>query len=311
MTIPKLNELIQTPTAFLFGAGASKDYGFPLWEDLKQEFLNFIKPEMDGADFWIEALTDNERKHLTIDQLTMSADGRAVTLFQHTIAKVILYYEAKDKVSKTDDWIENFSNSLLEIAEDHSCLAMIINNLHFISLNYDRCFDYRYGNSFISKIPTLFPDHPWKIPGFVSNLNGGANFCTVHHCHGVPGGFSTPSWVEFKGAHVSGHTFLNTNKYSPVGYGDESTMNKANWNSGIISVDYAKKGKNGSYEQVNRILPATKNIIVIGLSPEGFEQSALVVPGTTTVYCSGSRPVCENAIIIGKNAEEAIEALVS
>ncbi|GAB2191639.1 hypothetical protein MAH1_32470 [Sessilibacter sp. MAH1] len=39
LNIPKLEELFENKTVLILGAGASKDYGFPLWAKLEEELL--------------------------------------------------------------------------------------------------------------------------------------------------------------------------------------------------------------------------------------------------------------------------------
>ena len=311
MHSPKLETLIQEPVTFLFGAGASRDYGFPLWSELRSEFLKRLSPDIHGSTYWLEALTDEKRAHLTLDQLTIDAMGKSKTLFQRIVSEVIMDCEAADMSSMKESWIEQFSLSLLELAKDHDLLTMIIQNVSFVSLNYDRCFDYRFGKSFVSKIPSVFPDDPWAIPAYTSTINS-AKFNTIHHCHGVPGGMINHPWVDFKDCHVSGHTFLNRNKYTVIPYGDKTALEKRNWESGIISVDYAKKGQNTSYIHAHsQALNVAKNLIVIGLSTEGLSQSDIKINEKTKVYCNGPRPVRPLAKPIGDFAMDVIHNLTN
>ena len=180
MNPPKLQNLVREPVTFLFGAGASKNYGFPLWSELRSEFLSRLNPDADGSSYWLEALTDEKRAHHTLDQLTIDAMGASKTLFQRVVSEIIMDCELADSNSKTESWIEKLSSSLLTLGEDHDVLKMIISNVSFVSLNYDRCFDYRFGKSFVSQIPSLFPDDPWAIPAFVSTIDS-AKFSTIHH----------------------------------------------------------------------------------------------------------------------------------
>ena len=79
MPIP-LIELLESPTVFVLGAGASKPYGFPLWKELKAELLDIFRnpawPKIsagDGAAWWIKALEEMDDDEDSVDKIATFA----------------------------------------------------------------------------------------------------------------------------------------------------------------------------------------------------------------------------------------------
>ena len=77
--IPNLKELLNERTVLLLGAGASFDYKFPLWNQVKEDLLhklgdlesNGIKVS-DSVNWWIEKLS-NMTDDQTVDKLATEA----------------------------------------------------------------------------------------------------------------------------------------------------------------------------------------------------------------------------------------------
>lgn len=75
--IPKLADMLEQETVLVLGAGASVDYGFPLWEQLKTDFLNSLG---NNSNNWIQLIEDNPDK--TIDHILERASDEEILQFQ-------------------------------------------------------------------------------------------------------------------------------------------------------------------------------------------------------------------------------------
>lgn len=78
MSLPKLNELLKHEFMLVLGAGASKDYNFPLWDDLKKDLKTELEKESDSDKSfdqkmkkkWALAIKDSPNK--TIDAIILT-----------------------------------------------------------------------------------------------------------------------------------------------------------------------------------------------------------------------------------------------
>ena len=100
LMLPNLAEIVNQPTVLLLGAGASMDYGFPSWNQLKADLIRVFSddqyPELsedDGAKWWIDQLTTMSDSE-TVDNIENKAPGNCYDLFRIATALVICEYEA-------------------------------------------------------------------------------------------------------------------------------------------------------------------------------------------------------------------------
>lgn len=107
--LPLLGELLKDKTVFVLGAGASKDYGFPMWDDLKpsliecfkakefrDEWCSKIEKAEDGCEWWLEQLTNMPTHRVTIDRIAHRGPDPSYDLFRIATARVLCECESKD-----------------------------------------------------------------------------------------------------------------------------------------------------------------------------------------------------------------------
>lgn len=287
---PKLDELLREPTVFILGAGSSKPYGFPLWEDLKPEFLDLCetlkgKYSPAGIDYWKQRLTELEGSpgEPTIDELAQDAltylktpedRDAARWIFQVFVSIIIVRHERNDLgVLDKQDWIELFAKKLHKILENDKPEA-ILPNLQFINFNYDRCFASRFGASFVKPLYNSFPatwERQTQWPRF------GTRFFTHIHPHGAisPLSFSPESDSYCT---LSNRTPVHADSPRLVLYGDEGILPEIIDRYGLQIAPVDSIGPTTwtmpcAYNQIKGIVDGASNIVIIGLSEDGWRQN--------------------------------------
>jgi hypothetical protein len=312
MVHSRLETLVQQPLTIVLGAGASWDYGFPLWRDLRDRFLDEVDRKSPGAEYWMNALTDESRSMRTLDSLTVDADDDAAQTFVRTVSKILVKCEADDLAAHRDGWIELLAGDLLKVGKNPDAMASIFANLNVVTLNYDRSFAHRYGRSFLHRVPELLPRRSIARQALLSKLQrAGVRASTVTHCHGSLGTLAdVHDWQKFQEAGVNDSTFVKVNRSYVARYGDVADQVANAWQAPLLSVDDVHLGDNFAYAYANECLQASKNVVIIGLSRAGLEQSALSIPTDANVLCSGDEPIVETAQIIGRTAVDVVQHLV-
>lgn len=160
-------DLVAKPTIVIMGAGASRDYGFPLWGELKQIILNYCDnnpfskvieaPTLLEISKAAESVTETS----SIDSVVTEFGEDAYQGFQAILGLAILEAEAADLEKSSTGWIETFRSKLARTiislenkSLDDAIKAMI--NLRFFSLNYDRTFQHRFVEPFFDDIQQGF-----------------------------------------------------------------------------------------------------------------------------------------------------------
>jgi len=311
--IPKLDELLSVKTTILLGAGASFDYGFPLWIKLKEDLLEALNNHKDygidndsGVDWWVEALNKMSDSD-TVDKIATNAPAEHFDLFRNILGIVICKYEAEDSTKQTTGWIENFAAKFCELLKskypDTDSIQQIISNIDIITLNYDRVFNIRFNNQVVTcfkKSLTKPREFEKKFKSIFSRLP------TIYHPHGCLGSSD-------EGGNPSYATYLKPNNSSTrINYGDLDKVQhyiKSNRPPYLLPVDDLADADNQTYIEANKILENSKNVICIGISPAGIEGSQLDLSKVDVVYYSGKEKLRDNFIPLGKYASDIINEI--
>lgn len=310
--IPKLEELLKENTTLILWAWASKDYWFPLWEELKplllDKLIHFKSSWLSNdkwIDWWIDAINGMSELD-TIDSIATKAPEDFFDQFRILVSIIICEFENNDFVANKDWWIEIFAEKYLNLLSttypDNGWIKLIAKKLNIVTLNYDRCFDKRFTwciNNWFQKIlkkqrefqKVYWSNFPW-------------NNNTIYHPHGT---IWLVPWLN-----GNAHTYMNSNNNFGFDYGNiDQLKNSINrWKiSFILPVDDLIDAVNPTYDMVNRILQSSKNVICIGVSEAWIKSSLLSLENVEQVYYSWSEKIATNFVPLSMRANEIVKLL--
>jgi hypothetical protein len=180
--------LLTRPTVFLLGAGASKDYGFPLGSELKQRMTGMaqdksLRKELSQLGLSAQELEDFARAlkgtvHPTID-IFLEHKPRWRKLGAYLIAKTIMQAEATADMFPRKHWY-GYLYEQLALEAPRAPLT----NLSFVSLNYDRSLEH-FLESTIE-----YDCHEARIATARTHLQA----LRILHPHGALGGYALGSY---------------------------------------------------------------------------------------------------------------------
>lgn len=295
--IINLETVLKGKTVLLLGAGASADYGFPLWDDLKKDFLGLIDtrsglPEFaqhSGASYWRDVLTEN--MDTTVDHLAANARDPGVELFQMMTLQIFNQREAQDNKAKKMGWVENLTYEyirLLKLDERNSShVKPLLENLSIISLNYDRSFAHRFIRSVDQFLGSVYPNS-YVREGVLKGIS--KRFRIIIQPHGSLGDLpEEPGQLTIK----THSRHYNSNADISLRYGAKIQFNGLSdprLNS-IMPVDLLGYGgtDNQSYLYANTHLKEAQTVIIIGVSMLGLANSQLKLNGGSKVICIGKK----------------------
>ncbi len=305
----------------ILGAGASVDYGYPLWSELKQQIIDFdfdsffekttITDQSTQSEYqkvheeFLTILNNND--DYTLDHIIFKIDEPKIKHFQPTgyrIINMVGYLLALVEIEKKDDkWVSDFQNLLIKyIFDNHidqGCEVNLLENLSIISLNYDRSFEYYLRNSFFEK---LIGSATYRSHGGMpySALLSRRNNITMFHPHGYM--CSLP------------HRAVDKDGFAKAGAQEDITINHNNIRGirdlgGIIAIPYGDKQlfhndtikrmgrqmyvvnevQESDYNVANASIAKAEVVFCLGLSPAGINQSSLKFRDNQIVYLSNAR----------------------
>ncbi|GAB2197032.1 hypothetical protein [Sessilibacter sp. MAH4] len=311
LNIPKLEELFENKTVLILGAGASKDYGFPLWAKLKEELLDIFRspsvPEVsaDGsANWWIDKLNNMDETQ-TVDTLAPDAPDEYFDRFRLALALIVARYESLDN---NTGWVESFATKFAEMLlriRDRDKINQAVTNFTAITLNYDRSFNRRFGLTVVEKFRAGLEGHGRNYKKYHQEVFE-AHLYMVLHPHGSLG-----STGEVH-VNINDSTYQGSSSHLRVNYGDTNEIIKLFNEQGAIpnvtSIDDMSDGNNPCYFTANSKMHA-KNAICIGLSDIGVKNCKLDFKNIQTVYYSGANKIYDNFIPLNIHAAPLIEAM--
>jgi len=292
-SIPNLSSMLEEPTVFVLGAGASKDYGFPLWEGLKCRMLELCKDddflrnnERDAAKYWLGKLTSGGIQ--SVDNISAEADDPANLLFRRLVGEILIKCESEHKKNHQAGWIEKLCNKLLALPKLGGDRELI-ENLGFINLNYDRSFANLYQQYYIEPFLKSFTRQR-EAKNFWSD--SAQSFRRVLHPHGALG--LLPGFPPDKKITIGAHTIHNPREHVSVPYGDPIAFKERFWGKEpkIYAVDELginryQRDLGPTYCEANRLLGKAGNVVIIGVSLDGWTQSHLKVSSSSRILTTG------------------------
>jgi hypothetical protein len=304
-------------SVIILGAGASADYGYPLWNDLKTQLIDF---DLDGFFNEIVDFPETEKQSfqdvhgefktlaanhpiLTLDSIIAEIDRpkskhqnptgfKLLSMVGFLIAKI----ECSKRVESKANWVYRFQdyiiNQILDQLDYDDSTKNYLSALTFVSLNYDRNFEYYFCDQFFSR---LLDKDGYKPSGLHYSLNlSGHTKAQILKPHG------TIAHINFFGQHF-GHGMIKSLQYGVVpaptsrqlgtpsfNFGDENILK---WNSvqafGTIAV--VEEVGNNSFAEANYRIEHADNIVCLGLSVAGITQSKIALPAGKRVHLSNAK----------------------
>ena len=200
--------MIDTPTLFILGAGASKPYGCPTGDELRADIIDNFAADFDDLDGGkstdhkvmarehIESFTKNfDNSSLkSIDQYLAINPKYDQYIGKIAIALSILKHENKSCFNEKifdakEDWYKYLYNRMADNCknpDDHK--YFFDNKVAFITFNYDRSLEYYIYNSF-------FHSFNQERNNIRNNIKSYVPF-TIIHVYGSVGPLSLPDWYN-------------------------------------------------------------------------------------------------------------------
>lgn len=303
----------------MLGAGASKAYGFPLWDDLKNCVLGMLKQELttgEDADRlevcqkWHDLILENDSlpkdQQVTIDHLIETNAKNRVQrqIVLNMMKRVLADCEKKDLNSKTEGWIEKLVELYVNLIEqekshgDHRILS-ILSNTNVVTLNYERCFEEHFYKPIYRYLCYSEFDDPNFIMTHKSDLQSKVFF--TRHPHGAIGAGSLEK--------IEGGTIDRVQCVSKVRSGGYKSNVGAFTPYGQISFDVdldlvGDDPLDENYSELNDSIEDDSNCIVMGLSGVGLPGCRIDWHKFNSIYYMGSDEYEFN----GANATRIISA---
>ena len=181
----KFENLLKEKTVIILGAGASSDYNFPLWVDLRKDIITQIS-RIDEKDNiynkydldeyleknkvilkeWLDIFKNSDFDKKTVDELLYETEdllgdvAKKYPILQ-LISLIIGEYEVLSLSINTKKWIEIFSDkfvdylkskrSTADVSNDIKFVKQCVENINIVSFNYDRAFEYFFYKNFVNK----------------------------------------------------------------------------------------------------------------------------------------------------------------
>lgn len=269
--------ILDEKTVLVLGAGASQEFNFPLWNDLK----NILTNQSNFSRDWAKLLEDHPND--SVDTILSKQNSEMNSEFCRIIVNHFIPLENNiknefDSHNKPQSWITHFCRNLMsEHIENPSIWTQLAANLNVVNLNYDRNFEYlfqRETNHIINN-GNLRNEH--NLARYIKDneLPDSINIESVHP-HGSMAQPFVESYVQID--------FTNYHEVHRTDFGSLD-QSKINLHTQFYPVDTVKLLEDQTpYKRANELLCEAKNILIIGVSDYGLDQSSLEIPDTAVVH---------------------------
>lgn len=161
-------------TVIILGAGTSADYGYPLWESLKNQMIGFdvrdqlsITVGLDEDELQLHEVAHQEfitildnNPDFTLDQIVYQMDRpkeRHLNPIGHRVINIAGYLLSLVELeNRRDGWITEFQSVLVDYVAnksgDFGSTTNLLDNLVVVSLNYDRAFNHFVSDDFFPRL---------------------------------------------------------------------------------------------------------------------------------------------------------------
>ncbi len=300
-------------TVLILGAGASVDYGYPLWGPLRQQMLDLdigdflaTEVELDGPELAAHKEAYEEFCGFAISNPTDTLDRIIYRIDQpkhkhlkptgHLIINIAGLLLAKVELEKRDGgWVTKFQNVLIEYlvtkSDSNKSAQNLLSNLTVVSLNYDRVFEHFISRDFYKEMN----HHPsYNLPDLGSATTfSRSNQLQVCKPHGYICQLGSQNNLSNPGMNpdlVLTNTTAQGTRYPgndmPVTYGDSQIAAKGTFlRMGRHMYVVDERGPD-DYQTPNAFLRKAEIVFCLGLSDAGISQSSFNFDNVKKIYLS-------------------------
>lgn len=300
-------------TVLILGAGASADYGYPLWGALRQQMLNL---DIDNFLATVDQLNQTEiAKHKkayeefrnfaisnpsdTLDRIIYRIDQpkyKHQNPTGHLIINIAGLLLAKVEREKKDgEWVTKFQNILVDHLitknDPNKPDQNLLSNLTVVSLNYDRVFEHFISHDFYTK---MIDHQSYNLPdsGYASALSQ-RNQLSVFKPHGYICQLRSQNDLSKVGmnrdlllvsTHTTGTRYPGNER--SVEYGNDQIKTRdifLRMGRHMYVVD--ERGAN-DYRMANNLLRNAEIVFCLGLSDAGISQSSFDFTNVKKIFLS-------------------------
>lgn len=260
--------MIDTPTLFILGAGASKPYGYPTGAELRSDIVNNFKTYFEKFKNWQRSNEANDAHYLIDDFVNIFKASSLLSIDKYLslnpnfsyIGKIAIttcifnseqkswFNEDMNPADCKEDWYKYLYNRMTaNFNKPGDYVNFSENKVAFITFNYDRSLEYFLYNSYYHS--------------FYQSLQGNGNIqdyvkFPIEHVYGVVSPLSFSEWPH-------SHDYKkNKNYYNSV----------SNSSKGIRVIGEERTGPSIK-DNVTKLLQNYKRIFFLGFSyaPENLE----------------------------------------
>lgn len=300
-------------TVLILGAGASADYGYPLWGKLRTEMLDldietFLSNEvgLDETEITSHKLAHeefcvfaNDNPSLTLDQIIHRVDQlkeKHLNPTGHLLINIAGLLLAKVELERNDaGWVTIFQEVLIDYlvktADPNNPSLNLLSNLCVVSLNYDRVFEHFISHDFYKK---MVEHSSYNLPcAGKAAIFSRENQLRVFKPHGYIchlGNQNSVSHVGMNRDLVLTNTQARGTRYPgndmSVAYGDSRISERDTFLRMGRHMYVVDERGSDDYRTPNDALRNAEVIVCLGLSYAGISQSSLDFSSAKTVFVS-------------------------
>jgi hypothetical protein len=302
-------------TVLILGAGASMDYDYPLWKDLRKQMLDlepdigdFLATEVGLDETEIAAHKEAYEEFCsfarsdtkdTLDQIIYKIDKHKDKHEEptgHLIINIAGLLLAKVELEKKDGgWVTKFQNVLIEHlvtnCDSNKPDQNLLSNLTVVSLNYDRVFEHFISHDFYKKMRSHASyDLPHVTPATTFSRSNQLNIFKPHGYICQLASQNNASRVGMNPDLVLIGTTTQGTRHPdndmPVAYGAPQIAEKDTFlRMGHHMYVVDERGAN-DYRTPNEFLSKAEIVFCLGLSDAGISQSSFNFENVEQIYLS-------------------------